>query len=68
MRDVLFVIAALAIPAAGATFVASLMKSQNHWAYQVCTSAYGLCEQRTWLGIIVAAAACVVFVLRATEI
>ena len=68
MRNVLFVIAVLVTPSAGAIFVASLMKFQNHWAYQACTSAYGLCEHPTWLGIIVAAAACVVLVLRATEI
>lgn len=68
MRNVLFVIAVLVIPAAGAIFVASLLKFQKQWAYQVCTSAYGLCEHPWWLGIIVAAAAFVVFVLRATEI
>ena len=68
MRNGLFVIAVLVIPAAGAIFFASLVKLQSTWAYQICTSAHGLCEHPWWIGIIVAAAAFVALVLRATEI
>jgi hypothetical protein len=68
MRNFLFVIAVLVIPAAGATFFASLVKHQSQWAYQVCTSAYGLCEHPWWIGVIAAAAAVVALGLRATEI
>jgi len=68
MRNFLFVIAVLVIAAAGATFLVSLVQHQSHWAYQICTSAYGLCEHPWWIGIIAAAAAFVALALRATEI
>ena len=68
MRNLLFVLAVLVIVAAGATFFASLLKHQSHWAYQICTNAYGLCDHRLWIGAIVAGAAFVVLALKATEI
>jgi hypothetical protein len=68
MRNFLFVIALLAIAAAGAAFFASLFKLHSQWAYHACTSAYGLCEHPWWIGTIGAGAAFVAFVLRATEI
>lgn len=67
MRGILFVIAILAIPAAGVIFFASLTP-QSNWAYQVCNSSYGLCHHPAWLGIIAVAAGGVLLLLKATRI
>jgi hypothetical protein len=68
MRNFLFVDAVLVIAGAGVVFFASLVRLQQYWAFQVCASAYGLCEHWTWLGLIAAAAAFVAIALKATEI
>ena len=68
MRAGLFVLAILTIAASAAVFAISLMEFQYYWAWTVCRSTYGLCDNWMWLALIGSGAAILAFALRATEI
>jgi hypothetical protein len=64
MSGILSGIAALLIPVAGFIYFASHFRFRENWAFQVCASVHGLCNQPWWLAAIVAVALCVILGLK----